>query len=125
MTAIRKNRVTSLVSLLEVHAETSAAQSSTNNQYADRVRRNAVLLQELLSGNRDELQGVVSTWFTDFKPIAEIVFGEPIDSNSSMELHHLYGDYVDTTIAGIQGRVGKISLDEVMGPMLTLDLRTK
>src|SRR5688572_30482767 len=102
-----------LVELLEAHAEASLAKSPTNARYSERVLRNAAALRVLLSSNEGEVLGVVGTWFSDFRPIAEEVFGEPIGDDAGMELPNLYGDYADTTIPGIQGRIGRISLDEI------------
>lgn len=114
-----------IVDMLEAHARASLEISQTNELYAKQVLQRAEAVRQLLNDRVGEVQGVVGTWFDGFKPIAETIFGTTIPENTAMELPITFGNYSPTVVAGIYGRVRRISLDEIMGPALALDLAAK
>ena len=116
--------ISNLVELLEYHAQKSLDASPTNALYAARVRLNATRVSELLASRTGEVSSVVSTWRADFKPIAEAVFGLALELRETDELQISHSEFTQTTMDGIDGRVTRISDDEIMGPMLSLDLKS-
>lgn len=114
-----------IIGLLEAHAQASVDRSYTNTRYARHVAENALALDELIRKNEGALQGVVSAWFGSFKPIAEALFGTVIGQGEAMELADKYGDYSQTVIPDLYARVQRISLDEIMGPLLSLDIEMR
>ncbi len=111
-----------LIDLLEAHAVETLETSPTNALYADRVRQSAVRVGELLTTRTGELISVVSTWRSGFKPIAEAVFGISLELWETDTLQVTHAEFLPTVIDGILGRVNRLSDDEIMGPLLSLDL---
>lgn len=108
--------------LFEAHAKRVLATSPTSTLYAERVLRRTGEVRELFRTKEGGVYDVVSTWRDDFRPIAGAVFGIEI---SPLEVDHLpqsHSDFRPTVVDGVSGRVRRISLDEIMGPLLTLDL---
>ena len=110
--------------LLLDHALTSAKTSPTNASYAQSVSENAERVQALLETGEGQVTNVVSTWRDNFRPIAEALFGgEFPTTNELYGLRESHGDFGPTVFTGVLGRVSIVSVDEIMGACLTLDLR--
>lgn len=118
----REINVDNFIGLLESHADKVLQTNSTNQRYADRVRRNAQKVRELLGAGSGDINGVVSTWREDFRPIAEAIFGIEVEPIATDQLLQSHASFTPTVIDGVLGRVHRISLDEIMGPLFTLDL---
>lgn len=113
-----------LVELLESHAQETLEASPTNALYVDRVRQNAVKVGELIANRTGEVTSVVSTWRGGFRPIAEAVFGLSLELRETDRLQVTHAEFTHTTMEGIVGRVTRLSDDEIMGPLLSLDLKS-
>lgn len=114
-----------ILTLLEAHAEAALQTSAANARYSERVLNSIGLVRQLLNGELAEVQGVVETWFNGFKPVAQIVFGTVINNATAMELPDMFGQYSPTLIPAVTARVRRTSLDEIMGPLLALDLKAQ
>jgi len=110
-----------ILDMLTLHAEDVLRQSHTNRFYAARVLRNVEEVRDVFTDGIGEVDGVVTTWFTSFKPIAEAVFGVVL-GGEPMAVPEQFKDYSPTVFPDVYGRVRRVSLDEIMGPMLALDL---
>ncbi len=119
------NNEAAFINMLEAHAQASLEASLTNKFYSERVLRNAEAVARLMASRTGETLSVVTTWFDSFKPIAETTFGTEIAEEAGMELPLIFGDYSPTVFSGIHGRVRMVSLDEIMGPALSLDLTAR
>ena len=111
-----------LIVLFETHAERVVERSDTSMMYAMELSRKVQVLREhIADGTEASVQGIVSTWWEEFKPIGEAVFGTVL-SEQPREWIDEYGEYTPTTTEFMLGRIRGVSLDGQSGPMIALDL---
>lgn len=115
---------TTVLSMMREHANAMLNASPTNGPYAQNVLDRTDIVEAMLAYSEGKVEGVVSTWFREFKPIAETLFGVTIAEGGAMSLSDTFKEYSPTLLPGIYGRIRRVSLDETWGPLLALDLST-
>lgn len=110
--------VDAFIEALYQHAE-EASRIPTNLLYTERVQRNAGNIQTLINNQSGEVCGVVVAWREKVRPLADMILSDPDLTNLSLAEP---GEYQPTVFDGILGRTRLVSMDEIMGPMIALDL---
>lgn len=116
------DRATLLLDKLQTHADSVLRRSQSNARYAAQVLLKKEQVKDLLSNQTGIVEGVVSTWIDDFRPLAQELFGAAANDEEALVLPVLYGNFSPTLIPGVSARIRRVSLDEIMGPMLALDI---
>lgn len=111
-----------LCTLLTSHAVEALKSSDTNLFYAQQVLAKTIQVRQLLKTGGGAVSGVVMTWRQNFIPVAESVFGESWARDDNLVRSGQSSGMLPTVFDGIRGRVSVVSLDEIMGPCLSLDL---
>ncbi len=107
-----------LAEALEQHAADSLVSNPSNAIYAEAVREKSQWVQELISSKSGAVPGVLASWMPKIVPVAELLFGEDFSK-------HPLGDFIDygpTALDGVAGRLKIVSIDEIFGPTVVLDL---
>lgn len=103
---------------LMAHAADAAERNTSNELYAERIRSATDKVKELLATKTGEFPGVATSWTTDMQPLIETLYGRSIEG----EPLGAFKDFTSTAIEGIYARTRIVSIDEMFGPSLTLDL---
>lgn len=111
-----------LLDMLQGHAQAVVDRNPSNAKYAERVLERRAQVEELLLTRQGAVEGIVSTWIDDFRPLAQELFGVEATDVEAMQLPVIFGDYSPTLLPGISAKIRRTSLDEIMGPLLSLDL---
>jgi len=106
------------VGRLLAHASESAERDSSNELYAEAVRSNASKVEELLTAKTGKVAGVAASWTNEMQPLLETLLGRSIEG----EPLGAFKDYVPTALNGIYARARIVSVDEMFGPSLILDV---
>ncbi|MFI5270649.1 MAG: hypothetical protein ACHQT9_01215 [Candidatus Saccharimonadales bacterium] len=107
-----------LVDMLNDHADKTAEENTSNSQYAETVRLRAQQAQRVIDDRSGAVRSVIATWERHAQPIIEAVFGMSLEGQQVGDL----SEYSLTGFYGIYGRVRIVSIDEIWGPALALDL---
>ncbi len=120
-TLVDQSKLDAVVAALNSHAEACLQRSASNFQYAEDVRQQAKRLIDLVEGRVGRIDGLMSTWMPDIKPVVEELFGVDL---GGVELG-AYGNFLPTVFPGVYGRTYILSLDEVNGPTVSLDVASE
>ena len=112
--------IDTLVLMLNAHAESSLQRSSRNQPYAEYVKAKAEELRGLLEGKDCEIQGLMLSWMSEIQPVAEYMFGADLHETKLGE----HKDYKETIFDGVYARTRILSIDEIFGPTISLDVAT-
>jgi hypothetical protein len=112
----------SLQTLLYRHIEAASSAGDVNAKYVEAAKGKLDKLDGFIKSREGQIRGLAIGWTSDVQPIAENIFGQSLEGRPIGELGGEQGSYNPTVFEGIQGRLRIISVDEIWGPMLSLDL---
>ena len=106
-----------LLDVVEQHAALSLTRSGSNAPYVEETRRRLVDAQALILSQTGEVEGLMACWISEIRPAAEILFGDLTNRDIGSTK-----DYTPTLFVGVYARTRIMSIDEIFGPTVSLDL---
>lgn len=111
------------LSQITAHAVQALADSPANMRYAQQVLARSTEVKKVLDTGSGRVDGVVMNWRDAFTPIAQIVFGPNWVLDETLYRSGQCTEWGSTVFDGVNGQVCVVSLDEIMGPCLSLNLQ--